>query len=71
MTPDEAAAHWDDPANTQIMCGLLQRAHPGWTIRREAGVWYARYETWPTGREISDANAGALQQAIRRGGVPS
>lgn len=69
MTPQEIVAHFDDRDNARTMCELLERTHPGWTVWRADHVWHARYETWPEGRKISNANAGMLNLAMRLGGI--
>ncbi|MET7334280.1 hypothetical protein [Nonomuraea sp. NPDC005650] len=70
MTPEEVRAYYDDdPSNTHAMCSMLETAHPGRKVWRAAGVWHARYATWPESRRISDSNAGLLSLTIRLGGV--
>lgn len=60
MSPDETAAYYDDPANAQHVCDLLERTHPGWRIRREDRVWTAE-----RGDTLLEADtAGSLNQAL-------
>ena len=48
MTPEEAVAFYDDPANAQYMCDVLMRARPGWEVwRRDDRIWQARRTDWP------------------------
>lgn len=65
MTPEEAAAYYDDPGRGRSLCDLLMRAFPTWVIWRQDRVWLARHRTWDRERQpIADRNAGLLQQAI-------
>lgn len=65
MTPEEAAAYYDDPGRGRSLRDLLMRAFPTWVIWRQDRVWLARHRTWDRERQpIADRNAGLLQQAI-------
>lgn len=60
MTPEETAVFYDDPANAEHVCELLERTYPGWRIRREDRVWKAR-----RGDTLLKAScAGLLNQAL-------
>lgn len=60
MTPDDAAAIWDDPERAAVVCSLLQGVRPAWRIWREAGLWQARRNTWPA----SDAPIFSADTAV-------
>lgn len=66
MTPEEAAAFFDDPAHAQWACGLLMSARPGWEVWRGADrIWRARRCDWPPERlPLADQNAGLLNLAM-------
>lgn len=69
MTPEEAAAFFDDPAYAQWVCGLLMRTHPGWEVWRGADrIWRARRGAWPAERPpLADASAGVVNEAMYLG----
>ncbi|MET8866561.1 hypothetical protein ABZW11_26785 [Nonomuraea sp. NPDC004580] len=68
MTPEETVAYYDQPANAQAMCDLLERVFPGWTVWRTERMWHARYEGWLPHTAVHEANAGLLTLTMRLGG---
>ena len=66
MTPEEAVVYYDDPANAAMMCTILMRARPGWTVwRGDDRIWRARRDDWPPERlPLADQNAGLLNLAM-------
>lgn len=69
MNEEEVRAYYDDPVNAAALCGMLERAFPGWMMWREEGFWHARYYTWPDHQVIRDPNAGLLSFTMRMGGA--
>lgn len=67
MTPEEAVAHYDDPANATMMCAVLMRARPGWTVwRGDDRIWRGRREDWPQEYPpLGTATAGLLNLVMR------
>jgi hypothetical protein len=64
MNEDETRAYYDIPANAEYMCDVLMRAHPDWTVWRDAGFWYAQRTTWAANRRLLSENAGLLNQSM-------
>jgi hypothetical protein len=69
---DETRGYYDIPEHAAAMCGLLERAHPGWTVRRldldradPAPAWCAWHASWPSEHKpLAQENAGLLNLAM-------
>ncbi|MEU6712365.1 hypothetical protein ABZ897_12875 [Nonomuraea sp. NPDC046802] len=73
MNRDEVRAYYDISENTQAMCDLLMRTHPGWIVQRlstnrtlrSVPVWCARRASSPaTQQALINENAGLLNMAM-------